>query len=335
MSTGENPPFFPSKQRSSPLFLPWVTVICTAYNHQHYVVQALQSVMDQTYPCVELIVIDNGSSDESATYIQRFLTRYPATIFIHNVTNLGLNRAFNQGLKRARGRYIIDLAADDVLLPNRITKQVALFEQLPDTYGVVFSNAAFINGAGQLTGTHYAIDSHGQARQPVPSGNVFRDVLASYFICTPTMMMRRTVLDALGGYDELLSYEDFDFWVRSSRIYPYAYVDEVLTHKRLLPNALSGQVMLPTNTLLASTLIVCQKALTLCAAPDEFRALATRLRACVRKAFYAEQVEVARQFGQLLRQVEPPGLLTSLILVLSRMRLPVNRAYRFYRKLKN
>lgn len=149
------------------------------------------------------------------------------------------------------------------------------------------------------------------------------------------MMIRRTVLDALGGYDESLSYEDFDFWVRSSRTFQYAYLDEVLTHKRLLPNSLSGQVRLSGNTLLASTLIVCQKAFVLCAAPAEFRALAIRLRACIRKAFYAEQFSLVHQFGQLLRQLEPPGLLTSLFILLSHSRLSVNRLYRFYQALKN
>lgn len=335
MLTGENPQF-PSSELTSPARLPpWVTVICTVYNHQHYVLQALQSVVDQTYAYVKLIVVDNGSSDDSAALVRTFLVNRPSILFIPNVTNLGLNQAFNQGLALARGTYIIDLAADDVLLPDRIRKQVALFEQLPDSYGVVFSNATFINEASGVTGTHYPTDSAGHARQAVPSGNVFSEVLASYFICTPTMMMRQTVLDALGGYDESLSYEDFDFWVRSSRTFHYAYLDEILTQKRLLPNAMSSQVMLPDNTLLASTLIVCQKALALCATPDEFRALAIRLRVCVRKAFYAEQFPLVLHFSELLHQIEPPGLLTSLFLVLSRARIPVNRLYRFYRAWKN
>lgn len=335
MLTGENPKIPAPEPSFPPGLLPWVTVICTVYNHQNYVVQALQSVLEQTYSRVELIVIDNSSSDDSSAHIRELLANKPSITFIPNVTNFGLNRAFNQGLALAKGTYIVDLAADDLLLPDQIAKQVALFEQLPDTYGVVFSNAAFINEAGQVTGTHYPTDSEGHAQQTVPSGDVFSDVLASYFICTPTMMMRRTVLDALGGYDESLSYEDFDFWVRSSRTFQYAYLDEILTHKRLLPNAMSAQVMLPDNTLLASTLVVCRQAFALCAAPGEFRALAIRLRACVRKAFYAEQFPLACQFGALLRQIEPPGLLTSLFLLLSRARLPVNRLYRFYRAWKN
>ena len=144
--------------------------------------------------------------------------------------------------------------------------------------------------------------------------------------------MRRDVLHELGGYDETLSYEDFDFWVRSSRRYQYAYLDEVLTLKRQLPRSMSAQVVLPNNNLLPSTLVVCQKAFSLCETPDEFQALATRIKTFIRKAFYAEQFELAEQFGQLLRQITRPDLLTSIILVLSQLHFPVNTLYQNYRK---
>ncbi|MVM36027.1 glycosyltransferase [Spirosoma sp. HMF4905] len=311
---------------------PWVTVIFICYNHQNYVVKALQSVIEQDYPTIELIVIDNGSTDHSVERINDFIQLYPTIRFIQNEVNLGLNRAFNQGLALARGSYIIDLSADDVLLPSRITKQVAAFEQLPDDYGVVFSNAAYIDANGQETGYHYAIDRKGHSCVTVPTGAVFKYILEAYFICTPTMMMRRDVLHELGGYDEMLSYEDFDFWVRSSRHYRYAYLDEVLTQKRQLPNALSTQIVLPNNSLLPSTLIVCQKAFKLCATPDEFQALAFRIQTFIRKAFYTEQFKLAAQFGHLLRQIAPPNVRTQFILVLCRLHVPVNSVYRSYHK---
>lgn len=309
---------------------PWVSVICTSYNHEAFVEQALQSVVDQDYPNVELIVIDNGSTDGSAERIDRFVQQHPAIRFIKNPTNVGLNRAFNKGLALARGRYVIDLAADDVLLPNRITRQADFFERLAGPYAVVFSNAVYIDEHGRQTALHYAVDASGRTHHKVPSGDVFRHVLHSYFICTPTMMMRRDVLNELGGYDETLAYEDFDFWVRSSRLYHYAYLDEVLTYKRRLPNSLSAQVVLPNNQLLASSLTVCYKAFDRCQTPDEYRALAGRIRSFIRKAFYAEQFDLALQFGKLLHHIERPDLLTSLILGLSRFHLPVNSLYRHY-----
>ncbi|MDB5240843.1 MAG: glycosyl transferase family 2 [Spirosoma sp.] len=313
---------------------PWVTVICISYNHEDYVEEALRSVVEQTYPNVELIVIDNGSTDGSVGRITRFVQQHPATRFLKNSVNLGLNRGFNQGLALASGRYVVDLSADDVLLPNRLAQQVDLFERLAGPYAVVFSNAAYINERGHQTAIHYPVDSEGRALVKVPTGDVFRHVLDSYFICTPTMMMRRDVLNELGGYDETLSYEDFDFWVRSSRLYYYAYQDEILTLKRQLPTSLSAQIAFPDNLLLPSTLAVCHKAFNCCHTPAEFRALARRIRQFIRKAFYAEQFDLALQFGELLTNIERPGVLTTVILNLSRLQPPVNRLYRQYLRYK-
>lgn len=314
---------------------PWVSVICTSYNHEAYVQQALQSVVDQDYPNVELIVIDNGSTDRTAARIAAFCQVNPAVRFILNSVNVGLNRAFNQGLALAQGRYVIDLSADDVLLPGRITKQTGYFEQLSGPYAVVFSNASYINAQGQPTGFHYAVDAMGHACLPVPTGDVFRPILESYFICTPTMMMRRDVLDELGGYDESLAYEDFDFWVRSSRHYHYAYLDEVLTQKRQLPDSLSTQVVAPDNKLLQSTLVVCQKAFDRCVTPEEYQTLANRIQTFIRKAFYAEQFDLALQFGKLLQKIKQPDWLSSFVLSLSRLHLPVNGLYRHYLKYRS
>lgn len=311
---------------------PWVTVICISYNHEAYVEEALRSVVEQDYPNVELIVIDNGSTDRTVERISGFAQQHGGIRFIRNPTNVGLNRAFNQGLTLAGGRYVVDLSADDVLLPGRIRKQTDLFERLAGPYAVVFSNAAYIDERGRALGMHYAVDANGHSRAKVPSGNVFREVLESYFVCTPTMMMRRDVLNELGGYDESLAFEDFDFWVRSSRLYHYAYLDEVLTLKRRLPDSLSTQVSLPDNRLLSSSLAVCYKAFDRCATPDEYRALARRVRTFIRKAFYAEQFELALQFGELLRHLEPAGLLTAFILALSRLQPPINSLYRHYIK---
>ena len=307
---------------------PWVSVICTAYNHGDYVTDALQSVVSQTHPNVELIVIDNASTDRTADNIRAFCANRPNVRFIQNPANVGLCRAFNQGLSLAGGSYVIDLSADDVLLPNRIARQTDLFERLPARYGVLFSNAAHIDAAGQFISHHFPVNEQEKATVAVPTGNVFAEVLRRYFVCTPTMMIRRTVLDDLGGYDETLAYEDFDFWVRSARRYHYAYQDEVLTHKRRLPDSLSAQVVKADNPLLDSTLRVCQKALALCQTEVEQQALAERLRQFVRKAFYAEQFDLALRFGVLLHRIENPDTLTISVLWLSRRRLRVNGIYR-------
>lgn len=310
--------------------VPLVSVICTAYNHEEFIAEALASVARQTYPNIELLIIDNASTDRTLDRIDLFCQQHPYAHRLANAWNKGLCTAFNQGLALAKGTYVIDLSGDDVLLPCRIERQVAFFETLPEEYGVIFSNAQRIDTSGVPGRTHYPVDATGYARVPVPSGDVYQAVLERYFICTPTMMIRRSALEALGGYDESLTYEDFDFWVRSSVRYLYAYQDEVLTQKRVVRSSLSTRVFQPGSGMLESTLAVCNKAYDLNRSQEEFDALARRIRTFIRKCFYAQEFELAVRFRHLLNYIEDPGLATECIVLLCRMRLPVNWAYRFY-----
>jgi len=310
--------------------MPLVSIICTTYNHEAFIDEALASIARQTYPNIECIIIDNASTDRTLSRIDHFCQQYPHVRRIANAWNKGLCAAFNQGLSLAGGKYVIDFSGDDVLLPCRVARQVSFFESLPDTYGVIFSNAQYIDAAGTLGQWHYPVNEEGRTRVVVPSGDVYQAILGRYFICTPTMMIRRSVLEVLGGYDEALTYEDFDFWVRSSVRYLYGYQDEVLTHKRLLSSSLSTQVYQPGSGMLQSTLAVCNKAYDLNRSQDEFDALARRIRTFIRKCFYAQEFEMAIRFHHLLNYIEDPGLATECIVLLCRLRLPINWAYRYY-----
>ncbi|GAB3920697.1 glycosyltransferase family 2 protein [Larkinella terrae] len=309
---------------------PLVTVICISYNHERFITASIQSVLNQTYPMIELIVIDNNSSDQSAARVEELKQLHPKIQFIRNTENIGNCRAFNQGLKLAKGRYVIDLSADDLLHPERIARQVAGFDRLAGDYAVIFSNAAFIDETGKLTGYHFPVGAAGQATVDVPSGWVFKEILASYFVSTPTMMMRKDVLESLGGYDESLSYEDFDFWVRTARNYRYHYQDEVLTSKRIVRKSLSSQFQDRNSSLLSSTLKVCYKAFDQCQSSDEYHALASRIRWFIRQCFYAEQFELAFRFKELLEFMEKPDFQTVFILRLCKWHVPINGLYRRY-----
>lgn len=308
---------------------PLVSVICTAFNHESFIAEALESVVNQSYWEVELIVIENASTDTTREIVEEFRAKHPFIKCILNDTNRGLCKAFNQGLAIATGKYVIDLSGDDVLLPNRIENQVSFFEELSNEFGVIFSNAQYVSAKGRLTNFHYEVDSQGKAKVKVPTGDVYRRILERYFICTPTMMMRRSVLDQLAGYDESLTYEDFDFWVRSSILCKYAYQDEVLTHKRVVNNSLSSQVFKPGSGVLESTYAVCNKAYDLNRNQEDFEALAKRIRTFIRKCLYAQEFELGIRFRKLLYYIEDPGLATDFFVLLCRMRLPVNRLYRF------
>ena len=138
---------------------PLVTVICLCYNHEAFVVETLNSVIHQSYAPVELIVVDDFSTDNSREVIRKWLINHPEILFIANEKNLGNTKSFNKALKFAKGEYIIDLAADDVLMPDCITLQRNTFEKSPyKNLGIVYGNAELITEKGHFDSYYYPVD---------------------------------------------------------------------------------------------------------------------------------------------------------------------------------
>lgn len=309
---------------------PLVSIICTVYNHQKFVKEALLSVFNQTYSRIELIIVDNGSQDNSVEVIEKEIYGRLNVVFIRNQQNLGLCKAFNQGFGLSSGDYIIDLSADDVLVPSRVEKQVICFNQLSEEYAVVYTNALNITKQGSWVDYHHAVDKYGKVVVNPPSGYIYKEVLQRYFICTPTMMISRKVLIELGGYDERLTFEDFDFWVRSSAKYRYHYLDEVLTFKREVSNSLSKKVVEKGSGILDSLLLVCEKAKDLNSDAEEDTLLAERIKTFIRKCWYAGEYQLAFQFEKLLTSLGNVDYLTRFVLSACRCRIPINKLYRIY-----
>ncbi len=310
---------------------PLVTVICLCYNQQRFVSEALQSVQNQTYSNIQLIVIDDASTDNSAHTIQTFLQNFPSVLFLELRENLGMTRAFNIGLSQAAGEYIVDLAGDDVLQPDRIEKQVRAFQQLDSSYGVVFSDAYLMDEQSRKTGTFYRRNADGLRKQLVPGGDVYTQVLHSYCICAPTIMSRKHVYHTLGGYDEALVYEDFDFFVRSARHYKYFYIDEALTCYRKSPGSDSTKFYCKRhNPHLISTLAVCRKAYLQNRTMEENKALANQVRYHLRQSYLTENFDLVDQYAALLKQVDKVDWLSSIIRLLAQLRWRTGPLPRWY-----
>jgi len=258
--------------------LPLVTVICLSYNHEGYVLDALQSVLSQTYHNIQLIIIDDASTDNSVSVIEGFLKTNPDVQFIKQSENIGNCKAFNSVLKFAKGDYIIDLAADDILLPERIEQGVETFESHDEQYGINFSDAAYINEKNEVIKYHYKRDPSGTLSSYVPQGDVFKNIIQAHFICSPTTLIKKVVFDELSGYDESLVYEDFDLWVRAARNWKFCYTDHVLVQKRVLPKSHGQQQYKRGNMQMESTYQVCSKAFQLCKNKREYAALRKRIR---------------------------------------------------------
>lgn len=292
---------------SAAAVLPLVTIVALCHNHARFLRPALDSILAQTYPSLEVILVDDASTDESVAMLREYAAAHPEWQTLLLERNVGNCTAFNQALARTHGHYVIDFATDDVLLPERVARQVAVFEQLPADYGMVYSNVQLVDEAGQLQRLFYARTAAEQLHPAPASGWVFEQVLRRFFISAPSMMMRRATLEALGGYDETLAYEDFDFWVRASRSWQFYFQDEVLTEKRLHPRSKSAQSYRPHDPLVASTVQICRKAAALCRTPAEWDALAVRIRWELRQATRWGNLVAARQFYALLHDIRQVG----------------------------
>ncbi|MBF9252336.1 glycosyltransferase [Pontibacter sp. 172403-2] len=279
--------------------LPLVSVICLCYNHERFLAEALDSVLAQTYPNLEIVVVDDCSTDGSMDIIKHYLQKYPQLKFISTGQNRGNCTAFNRGWRASQGDLLVDFATDDVLLPDRVARQVDAFQRLDSSFGVIYSDAEYISDSG---GHLYL---HSSKYKAAPDGDVFAEVLRRYFICPPTMMMRRTVLEQLNGYDETLAYEDFDFWVRSARQYNYFYLPEPTTKRRLHAASLSRGWYAPGNHLLDATIKVCEKAARLVQTPAEEEALLIRVKYEVRHAYFSGNFTQASVLFNLLYQAAP------------------------------
>lgn len=282
---------------------PLVSVICICHNHEPYVAEAIRSVHDQTYDNVELIIVDDASEDESRSVIETVAAenKLPAHL-IFNPSNLGHCKSFNNAFEKTRGAYVIDLAADDVLLADRIKEGVDAFRSRGSRYGVHYSNAELIDTSGQRLKIHNSRDFL-KDKAPL-EGELFQQLLSTYFICPPTMMYRSAVIEELGGYDEDLYYEDFDFWLRSSKNWQYCFTDKILVKKRELSTSKSAKQYRPGSMMISSTFKVCEKAFDMCDNKDDFRALKKRIIYEMKMALSAMNFNIAFNYLKLLKRTE-------------------------------
>ena len=281
---------------------PLVTIVALCHHHAPFLREALDSILAQTYPHLEVWLVDDASTDGSPAILREYAAQHPAWHLLLLPGNVGNCQAFNQAFRRSRGEYVIDFATDDVLLPARVAQQVAAFGAAGPAVGVVYSNAELIDEAGHFLALHHRPDGRGGLTPAPASGWVLAEVLRRYFISTPTMMMRRACLEALGGYDETLAYEDFDFWVRASRDWQFQYLDAVTTRKRKHPRSMSSRAYRRHDPFLTSTIRVCEKALALVRTPEERAALTTRLRWEMLQAVRRRHPAEALALAALLRQ---------------------------------
>lgn len=259
----------------------WISVICSCFNHEKYVIESLNSVLNQSYKYVQLVVVDDFSNDNSVAVIEDYIKKFPEIVFIKNESNLGITKSFNKAMKFARGDYFIDLAADDILLPNCIEIQLNTFKNSNyKNLAIVYGNTELISENGNHENYYFDVDTNLKTKTKTkrPSGDIYSNIISlETTICSVSAMYNKKIFDKLGGYDASLSYEDFDYWIRASRNYNIEFIDEILVKKRILPNSLQTTLNTKKNKNSHSTFIILKKAYSLNKNKEEHLTLTKRV----------------------------------------------------------
>ena len=204
---------------------PLVSVIIPVYRGEQFVVQAVQSVLDQRYPNVEIIIVNDGSPDRSRDVLAPLLDR-PNVRYVEQ-NNAGVAAARNAGLRLAKGEFIGLVDQDDLWYPDKLDLQVACLIR-HEAVGLVHGDVIYINENG-----------HPLPRDPHFPDNVTGRCFARLFIGNPVMtcsaLFRRSVIDQVGGFDELIRFsDDYDLWLRIAAAgFEFAYIDRPVAKYRI------------------------------------------------------------------------------------------------------
>ncbi len=200
---------------------PKVSVVITAYNSARFICDALQSVADQTYRDYEIIVVDDGSDDDTGALVE---SSNIGCTYIYQ-KNRGAAAARNVGLKAARGEYINFLDADDLLLPEKLSMQVAYLEAHPEVDIIYGDTEYFYEDGTERSPRRFSL---GLRTPPYPlSGNMLEVLVINSVFAVHAALVRRSRLLEVGGFDErLLSAEDHDLWLRMATYCQFHYNDD-------------------------------------------------------------------------------------------------------------
>ena len=196
---------------------PLVSIVTPSFNQGRFIRETIESVLGQSYPRIEYIVMDGGSTDETV----KILREYDDRLTWVSERDRGQADAINKGWRRARGSVLAYLNSDDTYLPGAVARAVACLQEHP--------------GAGAVYGEGYHVDEAGAILERYPTEPFSMARLEeTCFICQPTVFLRRSVVERVGFLDESLHYcIDYDLWIRMARVASFAFTPHYLATTRL------------------------------------------------------------------------------------------------------
>ena len=215
--------------------MPKVSIITSAYNSAAFIRTTIDSVLGQMFTDYEYIIVDDGSTDTTASIIKSYVQNFPKTIKYIHQANGGPAKARNRGIEEARGEYIALIDADDAWFPDRLAQGVKFLDENPGV-ALVHSQIVQIDEQGQRLPK--------QERDPRGlSGRIFFSlILRKAHIACPTVLFRKKLLEKIGLFDEApqcIGAEDRDLWLRLTREFPVHFINQELGYYRVHAAGLS------------------------------------------------------------------------------------------------
>lgn len=207
---------------------PLVSVVIATYNMANYLPIAIQSVLAQTYENFELLIVDDGSTDNTREIVKPFLNDSRVRYFRQE--NKGQPAALNHGIRESAGEYLAFLDADDIWVSEKLELQIPLFSQ-SEKLGVIYSGVV-------------CIDENG-LKLDRSSGRLFRGRLTNLLLIRNligfgTSVVKKDCFNHIGGFNENIKWgNDYDLWLRLSTKYEFDYIDQFLLHYRVWPNQMT------------------------------------------------------------------------------------------------
>ena len=216
---------------------PLVSVIIPAYNAERFIAKTLDSVLTQTYRNIEVIVVDDGSLDQTAEIVGA-IARQDKRVMLLQQLNSGVAAARNLGIQKAQGEFIAPIDADDLWYPENLDKQVQCFLNAEPSVGLVYAWSVDIDQEDRLTG---------EFRASTIEGNVYKTLICHNFLGNSSAsLIRRDCLNKVGGYSCQLQQanaqgcEDWDLYLRIAEQYQFRAVPEFLIGYRKGLSSMSG-----------------------------------------------------------------------------------------------
>jgi glycosyltransferase involved in cell wall biosynthesis len=210
--------------------MPTVSIIIPTYNREQLLGRAIQSALAQTYQDFELIIIDDGSTDNTDRLVKSFNSE--KIRYIRHKKNKGPAAARNTGIRSAKGNYIAFQDSDDEWMPEKLEKQMRAFATAPPEVGVVYTS-------------YYLATNKGKRVRPFlglapKDGDVFCSLLKGRFVLPSTIIIKKECFERVGVFDErLLPIEDYELFLRFSKYYHFKCINEPLVLYYLQPDSVS------------------------------------------------------------------------------------------------